>query len=1291
MKKLTFIIFLLISICGVVRGLEYDSYKIDLRDGFISNDIRTMVQDDKGYIWFGSTYGLVRYDGQFFHTYLSTPSGNTCLLPDNHIREIFNWKDGFVVVRTQGAMCVLFDTRSNCFVPFPLNNNVCRKYNRIQLDRSRALWLFDGKGRGVRMECIGRKFIRRFYLKENSVPDSIRENKWDNEGNRYELIDNEYLKYKDKGNGREFVFKIFDHSPFSTPYIVRYNVLTVGDNIWVSTYGSGITIYNKVTGELTHIRKGDGGTLQTNFIISIMADRQGNVWALQDMHGVVCISTGKKQQTTVKLATNSDDEQADFIKCVCAYGKNTLLVGTNTGQIAKLDMGMKVVERSAIESDAPLSLLQLSTGEIVVGTRSRGVCIGGVWYKHNDADAFSPSDNKILDMAEDTEGRIWIATQDGCLDVAIRNGNGFIFRHMLPQNGYRSVTVDHKGNVWAGGETLLYNFNPRRILHNPSEYTTYNVSGSRSALNDINHIIEDRDGRIWVATLGKGVFWADNSGSKLGKFNRLSFKNGLASDMAASLEQDRFGYIWIATQKGITVFDPKTKNMRNIIIGTSAGNNTYTDRSVCSLYDGRLVFGTISGVVAYTPQANLSDLIKVNRGKDKNMLAVTDLFVNGISVIEKQDEKIIQTLNDKREIRLPHSENSISLRFSDFNYDAFYKTSYQYKLEGYDEEWSPLATVGTAVYKELPTGDYTFKIRAVRSNSDYVEEYAVRIIVLPPWWLSWWAILTYLLLAAAAAIVTYRQLKTVYVLRQRIALEKSMTNFKLRFFTNISHEFRTPLTIIHGAVERLTDCKTLPGDLKQPVSRIARNEQRMMRLINQLLEFRKMENGKLGLALQETDVVSFLRNIFDSFKDVADNKRINYIFSTQSRSIKAFIDRGHVDKIAYNIIGNAFKYTPSGGEITVRIVTDEQRGTIVFSVTDNGIGVPKEKRSELFTRFSQSQFTGNSMGIGLNLTQELVKVHHGDITYSENKPKGSVFTVALPLNTDVYNKEDFLITDTPIAEEEEKEEDVHQDYHEMETLAYNDRRVLVVEDDPDVLDFVRSLLSRYFCVTACTSGEDALAVMEQCGSELSLVVTDVMMPGIDGYELARRLKTNPEWKTIPLIMLTAISGTKEKARALGLGIDAFLMKPFDNNVLIATCCNLIEKYDMLKRSFANVEVKTPEAPKVIKSEKDKKFMDVFDLWLDSHLSDATLSVDSMAEAMQLGRTAFYEKIKSFKGMTPNEYLKKRRMETAASMLAEGNATIAEVAYRTGFSDPHYFSQIFKKYYGVTPKKYQMGK
>ncbi len=1292
LKRIIFSFIIMLLSYVRIMAIDYVSYPVNLRGGVTSTDIRTMAQDDKGYIWFGSTYGLVRYDGIFFHTYLNTPTGNSSMLPDNHIRDLIYWKEGLLIVRVQGLLCVLFDTHSNRFVNFPVSEELCREYDHIQLDRSRRLWLFDAKGSGLSIECRGRNFNIKHYRRQNSVPQVVRHNVFDNEGNVMSLVDNEFLKYKDCKTRREYVFRIFQKSPFATPYALRYKVLTVGDNIWVSTYGSGITVYSKSTGETTHINKSTGGALQTNFIVSIFADRQGNVWAMQDMYGVVCICPDKKKQTLLNLLANTNDEQGNFVKALCRMRGGNFIATNNSGMQFSITPQLKVSPGKSLANDAVLSMLQLSTGELVMGTRSHGVCIDGQWYGHDDANPYSPSSNKIIDIAEDLEGRIWMAMQDGNLDVAVRNGSKYIFRHVLPHGNYRTVAIDHKGNVWAGSETMLFNLNPRQVLLNPLAYMTYNVSGTKSQVNDINHIMEDEQMRLWVGTMGKGAFWADNSGTKLGEFHSLNKANGLVNDMVSAFAQDNYGHIWIATQQGMTVVDMQTGDKCNVFAGSNTGSDMYTDRSVCRLADGRLVFGTISGLVVYTPQKSIFQIEKKGR-KTVNTLTLTDILVNGISILDDWKSDIFDRFLDRGRLQLAYDENSLTFRFSDFNYDALYKTRYQYKLQGYDDEWSAMTTEGAAAYRDLPYGKYTFVVKAFRDNSDAPEEYSVDVVISPPWWLSWWAIAVYILFGSGAAVFAYCQLHTVYMLRQRIALEKKMTEFKLRFFTDISHEFRTPLTIIHSCVERLTRSDRLPGDLKQPISAIARNEQRMMRLINQLLEFRKMENGKLRLALQQTDIVAFLRNIYNGFIDVAENKHINFVFSPQTKALLGFVDRGHIDKIAYNLIGNALKYTPSDGDITLRVWTDGQQRRLLFSVTDSGVGVPKEKQKELFERFSQSQFTGNSMGIGLNLTRELVRIHKGDITFAENSPHGSIFTVSLPLDREAYAPTDFLAPQTPLAHDAAGAGDVVKavatDYKELQALPYNDRRVLLVEDDADVLEYVAGLLSKYFIVERCSSGDEALGMMAGRSGDFSLVVTDAMMPGVNGYELVRRMKADAGWKTVPVVMLTAVSSDDNRAKSLDLGVDAFVGKPFDNKMLVSTCCNLIGRYDELRRSFAK-EAKPLAMPVVIKEEKDKKFVEIFQLWLDEHLQNPALNVDTMAEAMRLGRTVFYDRVKTLVGMTPNEYLKKRRMEVAAQMLASGNANISEVAYKVGFSDPHYFSQAFKRYYGVTPRKYQQG-
>lgn len=347
----------------------------------------------------------------------------------------------------------------------------------------------------------------------------------------------------------------------------------------------------------------------------------------------------------------------------------------------------------------------------------------------------------------------------------------------------------------------------------------------------------------------------------------------------------------------------------------------------------------------------------------------------------------------------------MTIRFSMFNFKSAMGTRYSYYLEGYDKGWSEPSAYSFASYKNLPPGRYIFMVRAHDNGPRPSEERQMVITIRQPWWSTWWACAIYMALAAIVGTAVFRQLRTVYRLRQRIAIENKLTEYKLQTFTNISHEFRTPLTIIRGAMQSIGN-QDIPAGMQQPISNMQKSVNRMMRLVNQLLEFRKMQNNKLRLALEETDVVKFIKEIFFSFKDIAENKRINYMFIPQEKSRMVFVDKGHLDKIAYNLLSNAFKYTPCQGEITVRLGFKDNK--MIIRVEDNGVGIPKEKQPELFQRFMQSTFSNDSIGIGLNLTKALVEVHKGSISFMPNVPKGSIFTVELPTDKGVYCEEDFM-------------------------------------------------------------------------------------------------------------------------------------------------------------------------------------------------------------------------------------------------------------------------------------------
>lgn len=499
-------------------------------------------------------------------------------------------------------------------------------------------------------------------------------------------------------------------------------------------------------------------------------------------------------------------------------------------------------------------------------------------------------------------------------------------------------------------------------------------------------------------------------------------------------------------------------------------------------------------------------------------------------------------------------------------------------------------------------------------------------------------------------------------------------------------------------MERIHRAKKIPADMVGAVRVMDKSTQRMLRLINQLLEFRKMQNNKLSLSLEETDVIAFLREIYLIFKDAAESKNMEYVFSPSVSTYKMFIDKSNIDKVAYNLLSNAFKYTPSNKRIEFSVSVDEVNHKLIMKVIDTGVGIPVEKRGELFKRFMQSSFSSSSMGVGLHLTHELVQVHKGTISYAENPGGGSVFTVVLPTDASVYEGKDFLIPDNALLKEEIEAEKAHQAEDSWEvsedeknekntsTEPLNKRKILIVEDDNDVREFLKEELSPYFEVVAESDGTSGLERAKVYDADL--IISDVLMPGCSGFELTRKLKNDFNTSHIPIILLTALNSQEKHLEGVEAGADAYITKPFSSSLLRARVFKLIEQRDRLREKFS----KDPHAvrPAICTTDRDKEFADKLAETLGEHLSDPDFTIDEFTSIMGLGRTVFYRKVKGVTGYSPNEYIRVMRMKKAVELLAEGKYTVAEVTYQIGMNDPFYFSKCFKAQFGVPPSSYLRG-
>ena len=1251
-KLLTSILTVFSVVC--VYGVDIQSRILSPDAGLPDNNVRSVSVDAKGYLWLGTPNGLYRYDGYTFTAFHYTGEGNMKLLNNNHITGVKH-VGNLMVIREQGNMYSAFDTHLNRFIEMgqkEMEAMFAYKFDDRMHSRLVAPYLDIIKHGGNVIKDD----------KDNPV-----------------VIDNKgHLWHIDKQTGKTVKMTVFDEKLFPLVNSHRYKVCLTNDDrlIWVSTNGCGITVYDRVEDTEQHIRQ-TSGLISTDYILDMCIDQWNNVWAVNEYRGVARLTASWSKTDCRLLMPHSQEMRSNQVYIMHEMADSTMFVANTKGDVWVTDPCFNLPETPTYTGLDVHAVLPDAEGGLWIGTRQQGLrAPDGRWYKHDEGDRNSVSTNNIYCLLRDRKGNLWVAGEDASLDLAERQSDGsYRFRHFIKQQlTIRVMLEDRHGYIWIGTKSGLYRINPEKLKKDVNAYAV-ELTEKDLKYSDVSCIHEDANGRLWVGTIGAGVFVREKD-----KFYNLTVADGIISNEVHSLITDRTGILWIATNRGITCYDPVKKSCRYVYNEGNPLTNYFTDNCVSQLPDGRLAFGTNYGIMIYTPTEG------EKKGSSLSRLAITDLQINGVSVVAMGDDSPLDVApDDADQITLSHNQNSLIFHFSMFTVMGELGTRYSYMLEDYDTEWSEPSVYNFATYKNLEPGQYVLRVRAFDIHSSSNQEKQFVITIKSPWWLTWWAYLIYFVLFVLIGYAVYLQLRTVYDLRRRISIEKELTEYKLVFFTNISHEFRTPLTIIRGAMERIRSIRTVPAELRQPISNMGRSTDRMLRLVNQLLEFRKMQAGKLKLALEETDIISFVRDIFQNFNDLAENKKISYNFISNVKSCEIPIDRQHIDKVIFNLLSNAFKYTPTKGSITVAVRHEGQH--LAITVTDTGVGIPKEKQASLFQRFMQSNFSNNSIGIGLHLSKALIEVHHGSIYFEENKPQGSVFIVELPTERMVYKPEDFLLQSDlePVIMKQEPE------YKEMMGQPMNDRNVLVVEDDADVVAMLKQVLGHVFHVQVAMDGNAALELLKN-NEKPDLIVSDVIMPLMDGFELTRQIRNNPDLQTIPVLLLTALDSEKQRLKGTEYGADAYITKPFSTRLLISTCRQLIEQRDLL-RNQAREAADTPAAPltEIIVEERDKQLLNAMNVWLYAHINNPMLSVDDVAEAMGYRRSIFFKKVKALTGQTPADYIKTLRMNRAAEMLRVETITVAEVCYKVGISDPHYFAKIFKQKFGVSPKKYQQGK
>lgn len=1169
-RYLTLLITLLLTCLRTTAQDEILSFRLTTANGLPDNDIRTIMQDANGMLYFNTQYGTYMFDG-------------------------YNFRE--TERRTPG------ETAAN-------SGNVNRK---------------------------------------------------DNRGNTYRFDTNGSLTYTDRNTHKTLRIQIFNPRQLQLSKMLKVHVITdAHDMIWVSVYGNGLFIYDKKNGQVRHITKGDKNSpIDTDDLQYLYEDRTGNIWVAQNHYGLVCLKVERSGCQILDFGTNG--ERTNDIRMMQRTADGTIYFCDNAGNLYSAGGSLQAPKPIGSGRNI-LTAFTDSRGTLWIGSRQDGMRKAGEWL----------GTGRIETFAEDNAGRIWATGLHNDIYV---NGRALD----VPRYGFRQFAVCRNGDMLLASDSGLIAFTPDRLLKDRRQYRFLLREKAR------NVYIDSRQ-TIWVGTADNGLFVKEHGGKQFRHYTRGDGLPGSTIQFVTCVPAKANGgeaVICIGTQNGVCWTNLNCTRFYRDFYFNDPLRSFCNESSYALLDDGRFAVGTLNGIVIFNAPHNASS----HDTGGSASAAIVDIVVDGASLYD--DAQLMENFRSRQPMRLSHDQGNITFYFSIFDYSKRNITDFSYRLEGYEEDWTVVSAINFASYKHLKPGTYHFHLRYRNANGNWVESPQVQeIIIASPWWDTWWAYLAYTIVAGSIAFFIYRHLATTSRLRRDIAVEKQLTEYKLRFFTNISHEFRTPLTLIQGSMDRIGSLKNIPSDMRQPLSNMQRDVNRMLRLINQLLEFRRMQNNKLSLALQETDIVALLHNIWISFHDTAENANIDYRFLRQHKSLDVFVDRGFVDKIFYNLLSNAFKYTPAGGSISLAVRTDGE--FLCVEVADSGIGIPKDKQQEIFERYKTGKVSADSIGIGLNLTQELVRVHHGKIRYDENPGGGSIFTVTLPIDKSAYAKEDFMATETPLGNKDIEMSGFTPQYREAAIQPMNDKSILIVDDTVEIAAMVAGELGKYFHVATAKDGQEAWEMLNgDLQGRVDLVVSDIRMPRLGGYDLTRKIRHSDRLKALPVILLTSLTDDSEHARGLDVGADAFITKPFNVEVLISQCANIIRQRDILRKAFASAQQPQPVLKNIIKDDKDLRFAKRLESLVEANLKDAAMSVDTLAEQFDMGRTSFYNKVKSITGKTPNEYITEKRMNRARQLLEQGRMTVSQVSAETGFSSPQYFARNFKKFFGQSPSEVSM--
>ena len=1103
---------------------------------------------------------------------------------------------------------------------------------------------------------------------------------------------------------------------------------TINGNLWIHPQGGGLSWYDRTADELIPFYNDPQSPTWkfSNKLHSMLVDKQGNLWFCTHSKGLEKATFYGRQFSMYPQNDGKDyDLNEQTVRSLFEDDKHRIWMGKRDGRIEVYDgmfnyQGYLTTSGTIAKFGNPLDgvayhIMQDSKGDIWVATKGRGIIrlhpqgerFAVTYYEHDPDDIYSLSHNSVYWLHEDNNHRIWVATFGGGLNYMEKSADGdYIFinsRNNL--KGFpidqcyrlRHVTSDSEGNIWVGSSDGVLCFKENFKSPESIEFHHYVLDPTDTnslSSNNVHHILCTQIGDVYMATFGGGlnkVERMDENGNVL--FKNYTKEDGLHSDILLSLEEDADGNLWMSTESGLSKFLIEEQRFENYNERDFDKKVRFEESTSVCFCNQSVGFGTASGVLYFSP----SDIEKSHY--------IPPIYLSDIKIANKDvplgesGSALAKALNETEHLVLSHEQNFITISYAALDYAYPENIRYAFFLDGFDEEWIYVGRQRSATYTNLQKGTYTFRVRSTNSDGVWVDnERLLKITIQPSFWETPLAIVGYVVTLILLILVVGYILFTIYRLKNEVSVEQQVSDIKLRFFTDISHELRTPLTLIAGPMEYILKHEKLPEELRPQLQLVERNTDRMLRLVNQILDFRKIQKNKMKLRIEKIDVVPFVHRIMDNFEGLAEDHHIDFVFECENPSLPLWVDVDKLEKIVFNLLSNAFKYTPQGKMITLFV--HENENTVAIGVQDQGIGIPDNKKASIFLRFEnlidKNLFNQQSTGIGLSLVKELVELHGATIRVDSKVNVGSCFTIEFQKGKDHYPEGVELIVSDDVDQKDTSSfslMELHEEEEESLRGKGERKSLLLVEDNLELRFFLRSIFASQYDVIEATNGLEGLNKAMKFIPDV--IISDIMMPEKDGLTMTKELRANMSTSHIPIVLLTAKTDMDSKLKGVEEGADDYITKPFSAIYLKAKVENLMARKNRLQHLYrANlfnekVEINENEAEETSEmSSQDRKFMDKLVELMEKNMDNGDLIVDDLVHELAVSRSVFFKKLKTLTGMAPIEFIKEMRVKRAAKLIETGDYSMTQIAYMVGINDPRYFSKCFKQHYGMTPTEYK---